>query len=538
MRPQPQNSAVWLARAALLLVGFIPLMVISQDLNFRLQRDIMLQVEKAAVFDTNRVHLGNKPIAMSQINLDRMGLYGTDTTDYYYQVTEIAFSRHLFHLKKPDFEVMIDPLLNFQFGRDYQDSLSDEIVKHKTRNTRGLRVQGRITDKVYFMASFYENQAYFTEYVNEHAELHDVIPGHGRWKPFKRTGYDYAMSTGYVVVTPTKFLRIQYGHDKNFIGHGYRSLLLSDNSHNYPHLRIVWSAWKNRIQYTSVFAKAQSLRRMPIGETREPNFAPKGFSYNYLSIMPWKFLEIGFYEAFIWRMYDGDTDERTPFIANTINPVIFTNTAAYGLDDANNGVLGLNIRVQPVPSVQLYGQLMADDFKSNKLGYQGGVKWFNAVVPNLDLQLEFNKVKPYTYGKPDPLQSYTHFNEYLAHPWGAGFDELVGFVNYRWRRLMAEVKFIWGEYQRDYRSEGADVRTNFGKEIIRREDPGLAAFDENPARHTAQDIRISYVINPSYNLMFNVGYTNRIVDSPYYESNTSFIYFGLRTYIDNQYFDF
>lgn len=522
-----------------LLLCLCPLALASQNLNFSLQRDIMLQVEKAVVQDTQRVHLGAKPVFMRQVNPDKMGLYGTDTSEYYFRATELLLSDHLFHVKKRDFEVMIDPLFNFQFGQDFADSLRDERAQPMRNNTRGIRVQGHITDKVSFMTSFYENQVVYPEYIRQFIAERGVVPGSGRAKGFGAIGADFAMSTGYVAVRAAKFLTLQYGHDRNFIGHGYRSLLLSDNSLNYPHLRATWSFWKNRIQYTSVFGKIQSLRRMPPGETREPNFAPKGFSYHYLSFLPWDFLEIGLFEGFVWRMYDTETETRTPFIGSTVNPLIFANTLGYGLANTNNGVVGLNIRIQPLKTVQVYGQLALDDAAAGKYGYQAGVKWFNAIIPNLDLQIEYNRVTPYTYGTEDPLHSFTHNNEYLAHPWGAGFDEVVGFVNYRWRRILFEAKVISGNYSQDYKPiQGSNQLTHFGKNPLRPESSHIASAADNPARHLAQDLRLAYVVNPSYNLMINVGVTNRLIDSPFYTHETTWIYVGLRTLIDNQYFDF
>ena len=499
----------------------------------------MLQVEKAVVKDTHRVHLGLKPISESVVDRDDIALYGTDTTDYYFGVTERLMSEHLFRVKKKDFEVMIDPLLNFEFGEEFSDTLRDEREQFLRSNTRGLRVQGNITDKVSFMASFYENQSVYPRYIREFVGRKGVVPGFGRVKPYGPIGYDFAMSTGYVVIAPTKFLTVQYGHDKNFVGHGYRSLLLSDNSFNYPHLRINWKFLKNKLQYTSVFGKVRSLMRMPEGETREPNFAPKGFSFNYLSFMPWKFLEIGIYESFVWKMYDPETDTRTPFIASTINPVILANTFGYGLDNENNGLMGINLRAQLLPEVQFYGQAMLDDLSSDKYGFQAGAKWFDAIIPNLDLQVEYNHVEPYTYGRDEPMYSYTHNNEFLAHPWGAGFDEAIGFVNYRWRRFMAELKVIYGRYQQDYVPDLEEgLRTHLGSDIVRAESAQIPGAMPNEATHSAQYFRISYVINPRYNLMINAGVNNRLVESPNYRSNTTYLYIGLRTFIDNQYFDF
>lgn len=539
MKKIPPHNA-WRGFLLLIFLSTIATVGRSQHINFRLQRGIMWQVEKAIVSDTNRVHLGVKPIPMSAVNPDRVALYGTDSSEYYFDVTRILFSRHLIHFKKKQFEVMIDPLFNFEFGEEV--SLSSEKRKDREQrlrvNTRGVRLQGNITDKVSFMASFYENQAVYPEYIRRFIGTRNVVPGMGRAKSYGPIGADFAMSSGYVVVKPTSFLAIQYGHDKNFVGHGYRSLLLSDNSLNYPHLRVTWSALNNKLQYTSVFGKIQSLRRMPMGETREPNFVPKGFSYNYLSFMPWKFLEIGLYESFTWKMYDPETESRTPFIASTINPVILVNTFGYGLRGENNGLVGINARFQPFKEVQVYGQAMLDDLIADKYGFQVGVKWFDALIPNLGIQLEYNHVESYTYGHEEPLRSYTHNNEYLAHPWGAGFDEALGFVNYRWRRLQAELKVIYGQYQQDYAPGTGTKRTNYGKEILRSETDLMEGYPSNLATHFAQDFRVSYVVNPRYNLMINAGVMNRAVTSEFHNAKSTYIYIGLRTFIDNQYFDF
>jgi hypothetical protein len=505
----------------------LPLCAVSQNYNFSLQRDITLQVEKSAARDTGFIHLGAKPIKQSRINQDLMDFYGTDHQDYYFRVEEIILSDHLISLRKKDFEVFIDPLFNFEFGEDFGDSSRVGRTYKIFKNTRGLRVQGTIAQKVSFVTTFYENQAAYAAYANDFVNEKKISPGHGRVK-FGSGEFDYAMASGIVIVAPTDFLTIQYGHDKNFVGHGYRSLLLSDNSFNYPHLKLTWNIWKNKLQYTSVFGKVESLNRQPPGETPEAIFKPKGFSYNYISFMPWTFLEIGLFEGFVWKMYD-NIDGRTPFNASSINPVIFVNSSVYGLSDENNGVIGLNIRAQLTNKIQLYGQFMLDDASSGKNGFQLGAKWFD-VLPNLELQAEFNHVTPFSYATNDPLRSFTHNNEFFAHPLGAGFDEFIGFINYRWKRFFGEFKFMWASYDQDYTNTEFDtaIMTNFGKDPLNSESTKTTYLTANAAQHLLQDIRISYVINPSYNMMFNIGLTNRHVTSDYYQSSTTFVYIGFR----------
>ena len=65
------------------------------------------------------------------------------------------------------------------------------------------------------------------------------------------------MSSGYVIYRPNNMFTLQFGHGKHFIGNGYRSLLLSDNSFNYPFLRIQTTFGK--IQYTNLYAELQDI---------------------------------------------------------------------------------------------------------------------------------------------------------------------------------------------------------------------------------------------------------------------------------------
>ena len=46
---------------------------------------------------------------------------------------------------------------------------------------------------------------------------------------------DLYYSSGYINYNINSFFDIQLGHGKNFIGDGYRTMFISDNSFNYPY---------------------------------------------------------------------------------------------------------------------------------------------------------------------------------------------------------------------------------------------------------------------------------------------------------------
>src|ERR1035437_6050380 len=114
------------------------------------------------------------------------------------------------------FYLTIDPLFNFEYGKDFADKTGEKLYK----NTRGFLVRGDIGKKISFESSFYENQATYVQYIDDYIRStndlfpqtanysYDVIPGQGRAKKFKANGYDFAMTSGYVSYSPVKMLNI------------------------------------------------------------------------------------------------------------------------------------------------------------------------------------------------------------------------------------------------------------------------------------------------------------------------------------------
>ena len=47
------------------------------------------------------------------------------------------------------------------------------------------------------------------------------------------------------------------------------------------------------------------------------------------------------------------------------------------------------------------------------------------------MQIESNRVRPYTYSHYDSATNYTHYNQFLAHPLGANFQEFIGIAKYQ-----------------------------------------------------------------------------------------------------------
>jgi hypothetical protein len=109
----------------------------------------------------------------------------------------------------------------------------------------------------------------------------------------------------------------------------------------------------------------------------------------------------------------------------------------------DNAVAGLDVKANVAQRFQVYGQLLLDEFKlseiknnrgwwGNKWAWQLGAKYIDAFnVPNLDLQAEWNRARPFTYSHDDSVANYTHYNQPIAHPLGAGFQEVMGQIRYQ-----------------------------------------------------------------------------------------------------------
>lgn len=104
---------------------------------------------------------------------------------------------------------------------------------------------------------------------------------------------------------------------------------------------------------------------------------------------------------------------------------------------------GFDFKANVAHRFQFYGQFLLDEFKlsqvtantgwwANKWGLQLGAKYVDAFgIANLDLQLESNRVRPFTYSHYSMTANYTHYNQPLAHPLGANFQEFIGILRYQ-----------------------------------------------------------------------------------------------------------
>ena len=147
------------------------------------------------------------------------------------------------HVK--DFDLIINPVIQLQYSKEKDN---DETL---FLNSRGVAIRGRIANKIGFAASIIDNQERDATYVQNWENKFQSVPGAGYYKNFNSTGYDYFDARGYFTFNAAKYIDVAFGYDRNFIGNGYRSLLLSDFSNNTLFLNLNTRIWK--INYQNLF---------------------------------------------------------------------------------------------------------------------------------------------------------------------------------------------------------------------------------------------------------------------------------------------
>lgn len=454
------------------------------------------------------------------------------------RVGRSLFSDHFLKLDTGILQLYLDPVVDVGVGRDINGKTTTYIA------TKGAAFSGNITKKFSFYTAVYENQARFPNYLTNWIKANTVIPQQGRPKPFGTGGYDFAWATGYVSYTPAKYFNMQLGHGKNFVGDGYRSLLLSDNAFNYPYLKLTANVW--RIKYSIIYAQFQDIRT-----ATAPNqaFAKKYGVFHYIDIIPHKRLSIGLFESVVWEAQDS-TGRNRGFDVNYLNPLIFFRPVEYSVGSPDNVVIGINLKYNFLKNQVLYGQIILDEFYTkeffarngwwaNKQGFQLGFKSFNLFgAKNLNFQTEFNYVRPYTYTHFTQIQNYGHFNQPLAHPLGANFYESVSFLRYRYSRWWFEGQLLFARYGTDGNGD------NFGGDIYKPYTTRNYEYGNKVGQGVRNnlfyaDFNASYIINPVYGLQVYLGASvRRQAVENVANYNTLFVNFGLRTWLPNRFYDF
>ena len=306
--------------------------------------------------------------------------------------------------------------------------------KPVTEAIGGIYSRLDINDDFSADVTFLGGQVSYPNFVDTVVSEYKVIPGLGLAYG-SNNKYSFTNFTGHVSYSPIRILNLQLGKDKIFVGDGYRSLLLSDVANSYPYFKTTVNVWK--FQYSVWYSWMRDIYHT---ENARSGFRNKFSTAHYLSMNLSPDFNLSFFETEVWQ--GTDTNRTRGFDPNYLNPVIFFRPIEYSLGSGDNALMGLNASYK-FWKCKLYGQVVIDEFNfaimqrfnkwwANKQGFQLGLKLIDiGGVRNLSLQAEYNWVRPFTYSHGSPQQNYAHFNQALAHPFGANFAEGLAMITYK-----------------------------------------------------------------------------------------------------------
>ncbi|OWY24358.1 hypothetical protein C7N43_16530 [Sphingobacteriales bacterium UPWRP_1] len=514
---------------------------------------------KSGTLDTNYIFTSAKPyirfnavlLAESTDNMDGVRFSPTDRYNQYYIYkdnnewsywglipSKKPFLKHFYkypadflRLKYYD-ELLLkaSPVLHMQLGKE------QGVKGIRYINTRGAEIRGMINEQIGFYTLLTDNQVSYPDYAQQFTQTYNAVPGEGRVKDFNSMlgdsifapGHDFFHVRGYVTFQPVERVRLQFGHDKNFIGNGVRSLFLSDFSNNYLFLKINTQVW--RLNYQNLFMQLTGQFKNNADGALPRKYA----AMHHLSLNVTKRLNLGLFESVIYGRENGG------FELSYLNPIIFYRAVEYHLGSPDNVLLGMDVKYNFLKHFSFYGQFLLDEFKfgeikdqtgwwGNKYGLQAGLKYIDvAGVSNLDAQIEFNTVRPYTYTHNTESGNYTHFNQPLAHPLGANFRETLAVLRYKpHKKVDVKLNLLYAQY-------GADTDSvNWGGNIFllnttRPQEYNNHLLQGNRTNIVLADFLLSYMWRHNFWFDFTYTYRRQKAENPAQTNTDQLFGLGIR----------
>jgi len=418
----------------------------------------------------------------------------------------------LYSVHNKDFDLHFNFVTNNFYGKDNNTNSPLWFTG------RGVEIRGMINEKLGFYTFVSDSQGLFPKYVRNFAPEY-TFPGEGLAKESKKNlSTDFFSARGYITFRPLKSINVKFGHDYNVFGSGYRSLILSDNSSPYLFLRL--DTQLGIFKYTNLWTSM-------LGNDIKDGLRNRKFAaIHHLSVNITKRLNFGVFEAEVFNRdsVGGGYD------LNYLNPIIFYRYVESYIGSQDNALLGVDFRWLVGKKGSVYGQFVLDEFLTkylfngskswtNKYSLQLGGKYVDAFgIPNLDLQAEYNLVRPYTYAHKDGGRNYAHYGQSLAHPLGANFKEVLGIIRYKPISRLS----IYGTLMLAKQGKDPDG-SNYGGDILKSyetrtqipgylPDNGHKIGDGIKANTVSADLRLSYSL--AHNLFVDGRFLVRNVNSP------------------------
>jgi len=490
----------------------------------------------ADVYSVNSsFHTSLKPYLIDSIiapKYNAITSIGVDSSRKNYFLRKI-FNEHVFDERTSEYTFYADYIADLQVGRDFANNTTTYL------NTRGYQLGGTIGDKFSFYTSGYEDQARFADYYQAVVQKTGFIPGEAYNREYQSTTEDdWSYVTAVLSYTPIKQLNITLGQDKTFIGDGYRSLLLSDFAATYPLLRV--TATLGRVQYMMMWTNMEDIN-VPKYDTYGNN-RRKWAAFHYVDWNVTNRFSLGYFNAMIAAETD-DNGNSHGFDANYVNPLVFAAALGPKTPYPDNILTGFTGKYKIFNKTAIYAQLLLDRLNQsvapkNTGGYQIGIRGADLFkITNFNYLFEFNTVKPYTYSSPQVITNYTDYSEPLGDPLGSNFKEAIAILDYSIGRFSLQGQINYASFGLD-----PNATVDYGQNLMLAFDPGTvegSTTGQGLATHLYYgEGTIAYLINPKYNLRFELGGLYRKQENSQGTQNTKLVTFGIRASFRQLYHDF
>ena len=244
----------------------------------------------------------------------------------------------MYFVKNKDYDIHASPILNVSIGKN--GAYGSLTSKSTFINTRGVEIRGQINKKLGFYTMVTDNQNSSPNFLVNYYKTYEGYPYQSFVKykddDLSLLQADYFQAIGYFTFKPIKNLTLAFGHDKNFIGYGIRSMILSDFSS--PYMQLKADLKIGRMQYLSILAQMTDLQIVNPPFSQITN-APKYFAFHHLNFNITKTLNIGLFESVMYG------NRKTGFELNYLNPVIFYRFIEGYLGSSDNAMVGADFKL-------------------------------------------------------------------------------------------------------------------------------------------------------------------------------------------------
>lgn len=524
------------------MVLLLPMALDAQARILPLDHELAMRLGKTLYSASSSLHTSVQPYELNDLSAagdyDSLFLqgrgYGAKGDSW---IERKLLNEHLIESKDGTYRVVLDVLPDVRLGRE------GPMRRGTWSNTRDFFCEGSIGESVFFRTEYYESQTKFPSYLDAFIGKNFVIPGQGYKRLYGSEARDYGYASGFLSYSPSRKFNFQLGHGKNFIGDGYRSMLLSDIGFDYPFAKITTTF--GDVKYVMLWAQFQDVGRTV--HDFNSGFKHKYGAFHYLDLSLSNRLSVGFFEAIMWK--ERDSTGYRGFDVNYLNPVIFFNPVEFSIGSPDNSLMGFTLKYKLFDRTPIYAQVLIDEMSAteyvhnrgywgNKYAVQVGVKTFEPfALRNVSFQTEVDMASPYTYSHFDPVTNYGHYNQSLAHPLGANFYESVSILRYAFGRCEVRAQFNAARYGED------SAGVNYGGDIFKSYDTRCREYGnatgQGVERHLYYgDLRFSYVLNPLTDLRVEIGAVYRRLTGGAGVEESAEVMLGLRSSFRNIYYDF